>query len=54
MTPFARVVRGVWKPDENELMKASVTTKLCFLVGLALILIDAKLSDVVNKHMELK
>jgi len=47
MTPFTRVVRGVWKPEANEIMNASVTTKLCFLVGLALVVIDAKFSDLV-------
>ena len=48
MTPFTRVVRGVWKPEANEIMNASVTTKLCFLVGLALVVIDAKFSDLVK------
>ena len=48
MTPFTRVVRGVWTPDENEIIKASVTSKLCFLVGLALVMIDAKFSDLVS------
>lgn len=47
MTPFTRVVRGVWTPDENEIIKASVTSKLCFLVGLAFVMIDAKFSDLV-------
>ena len=48
MTPFTRVVRGVWTPDENEIIKASVTSKLCFLVGLAFVMIDAKFSDLVS------
>ena len=48
MTPFTRVVRGVWKPEANEIMNASVTTKLCFLVGLALVVIDTKFSDLVK------
>ena len=47
MTPFTRVVRGEWKPEANEIMNASVTTKLCFLVGLALIVIDKKFLDLV-------
>jgi len=47
MTPFTRVVRGEWKPEGNEIMNASVTTKLCFLVGLALIVIDKKFLDLV-------
>ena len=48
MTPFTRVVRGVWKPEANEIMNASVTTKLCFLVGLALVVINTKFSDLVK------
>lgn len=47
MTPVTRVVRGVWKPAANELMKPSVTTKMCFLVAFALLLLDAKFSDLV-------
>jgi len=47
MTPVTRVVRGVWKPAANELMKPSLTTKLCFLVGLALLVLDPKLGDLV-------
>ena len=54
MTPFTRVVRGVWKPEANEIMNASVTTKLCFLVGLALVVIDAKFSDLVKFILLLK
>lgn len=47
MTPMTRLVRGVWKPASHELMKPSVTTKLCFLVGLALLVLDANLADLV-------
>ena len=49
MTPFTRVVRGVWTPDENEIIKASVTSKLCFLVSLGLVMIDARFSDLVSQ-----
>jgi hypothetical protein len=48
MTPVTRVVRGVWKPAANELMKPSLTTKMCFLVGLALLLLDAKMGELVS------
>ena len=48
MTPMTRLVRGVWKPASHELMKPSVTTKLCFLVGLALLVLDANLADLVR------
>jgi len=48
MTPMTRLVRGVWKPAANELMKPSLTTKMCFLVGLALLVLDAKLGDLVS------
>ena len=48
MTPITRVVRGVWKPAANELMKPSVTTKMCFLAAFAFLLLDAKLFDLVS------
>ena len=48
MTPFTRVVRGEWKPAANEILKPSVTTKMCFIVGLALFVLDPKLADIVS------
>ena len=48
MTPVTRVFRGVWKPAANELMKPSVTTKMCFLVASVLLLLDDKFSDMVG------
>ena len=48
MTPLTRVVRGVWKTASNELMKPSVTTKMCFLVAIVLLVLDASLADMVS------
>ena len=48
MTPFTRLVRGEWKPAANEILKPSVTTKMCFIVGLALFVLDPKLADLVK------
>jgi len=47
MTPITRVVRGEWKPAANEILKPSVTTKMCFIVGLALFVLDPKLADII-------
>ena len=48
MTPITRVVRGEWKPAANEILKPSVTTKMCFIVGLALCVLDAQIADLVR------
>ena len=29
MTPVTRIIRGTWQPFDNEILKASTTTKLC-------------------------
>jgi len=47
MTPITRVVRGEWKPAANEIFKPSVTTKMCFIVGLALCVLDDKINDLI-------
>lgn len=47
MTPLTRIIRGVWKPAANELMRPSVTTKMCFLVAIAFLLLDANLAEMV-------
>ena len=48
MTPITRVVRGDWKPAANEILKPSVTTKMCFIVALALCVLDAAIADLVS------
>jgi len=47
MTPMTRLVRGVWNPAGHEIMKPSTTTKLCFLVALALLTLDSKFADLI-------
>ena len=37
--PIVRFVRGNWDPKGQELVKPSVTTKLCFWAGIALTLV---------------
>ena len=37
--PIIRFVRGDWQPVNQELVKPSVTTKLCVLAAIALVLI---------------
>ena len=48
MTPITRVVRGDWKPAANEILKPSVTTKMCFIVALALSVLDTTIADLVR------
>ena len=52
MTPITRVVRGEWKPAANEILKPSVTTKMCFIVALALCVLDAAIADLVRIVLE--
>ena len=37
--PIVRLVRGVWQPNNQEVVKPSVATKLCFFAAIALTLI---------------
>lgn len=34
LTPVTRLIRGVWQPFENEVLKPSLTTKLCLFTAL--------------------
>ena len=37
--PIVRFVRGEWHPFKQEVVKPSLTSKLCFLAAVALVLI---------------
>lgn len=49
MAPFARAVRGDWRPADSELMRPSVTTKECLLAALVFARFG---TPVLPKHVE--